>query len=650
MSTVLGEGFQPLLSSRPADRPDPLDELLIAVTLLRESLLSLPVPVVHVEPQDLSDVVQAVQGLAGPHSQLTAQDIAQAVREVLLPAPLTESTPEWTERLLEALERLDFRMKGIGGSGGGSSAVTVQNQPGTSLDVNLSQSVDAQNTITRTSADGATQFVGAWTSTRGAHVVRLLTVLASNVTSGLGGTFVFEFSEDGSTASISESRTIATFETVRDFDLINAGAYYRVKFTPSRALTGSEAVYITTMLRRQNDGAFVRLAGQQIEEANAAMPQTFAYLKGFDPRTGKSRNIRPDETGALRTRDSGQIISSSGSLFVESVRDDISISFSRDSYFESVQRIVAVASQVGTVSQNATDGRAVFSTGAGTGRVCYFESTARSIYEPGHEIIGEQTWVVPALTGTADVRWGYMEDDGVGGILNGLGFGIDGTGFYVWRTKGGVDQIKVRQTAFNRDNLNGVEPSLFRKAGVATAYQPTMNTLYRLAFEWLGISSPVYKIQTPEHDIIIAHVDETSNSQTGTTIPEPSMPMGIRVYSGDMAAGISVETGSWRGGIHTARTIPQGSLRGNTGQQTVTTVATLLGTSLEGRTSIRLKNMVGSARALYFGFAGSLTTANGDELNAGEAIDIDLDQSVPIYVITDSTAGAGVRCSFTELA
>jgi hypothetical protein len=516
--------------------------------------------------------------------------------------------------------------------------------------VNLGQSVDTNNTTTRTSADGATQFVGPWTATRSAHVVRVLTVLASNVSSGLGGTFVFEFSEDGSTASISESRTISTFETVRDFDLVNAGAYYRVKFTPSRALTGSEAVYITTTLRRQNDGAFVRLAGQQIEEANAAMPQTFAYLKGFDPRTGKSRNIRPDETGALRVRDAGQIISSSGSLFVESVRDDISISFSRDSYFESVQRIVAVAAQVGTVSQNTTDGRAVFGTGAGTNRVCYYESTALSIYEPGHEIIGEQTWVIPTLTGTADVRWGYMEDDGVGGILNGLGFGMDATGLYVWRTKNGSDAIKVRQTAFNRDMLNGVEPSLFRKSGAATAFQPTMDTLYRVVFEWLGISSPVYKVQSPEHEIIVAHIDETSNSQTGTTIPEPSMPMGIRVFSGDMAAGVSVESGSWRGGIHTSRTIPQGSLRANTGQQDVTTVATLLGTSLEGRTSIRLKNMVGSARSLCFGFAGSVTMANGDELNAGEAIDLDLDQSVGIYVITSSTAGAGVRCSFTELA
>lgn len=168
-----------------------------------------------------------------------------------------------------------------------SEAVTPTDQNGVPFTssnpfaVSMQQIPDSGNSALRTVANGATQFVGTWYLTRSAGIVRQLVVLASNVTSGLGGTFVFEYGEDGATAVISESRPITSFATVRDFNLINAGAYFRVKFTPSRALTGAEFVAITTTQRRQNDGEFVRLADQQIEKQNAAMSQTFAYAKGF---------------------------------------------------------------------------------------------------------------------------------------------------------------------------------------------------------------------------------------------------------------------------------------------------------------------------------------------------------------------------------
>src|SRR5205823_683688 len=122
--------------------------------------------------------------------------------------------------------------------------------------ITLPQVADAGNSATRTVANGAAQFVGTWYATRSVGIVRQLVVLASTVTSGLGGTFVFEYSEDGVNATISETRTITSFATVRDFDLLNAGAYFRVKFAPSRALVGAEMVFITTTQRTQNDGAF----------------------------------------------------------------------------------------------------------------------------------------------------------------------------------------------------------------------------------------------------------------------------------------------------------------------------------------------------------------------------------------------------------
>lgn len=172
---------------------------------------------------------------------------------------------------------------------------------GFSKTFNLSQEVDDGNSTVYT--DDSAQFVGDWKLTRARGVVRQLVVLASTVASGLGGTFVFEYGEDGATATISESRVITDFATVRDFNLLNAGAYFRIKFTPDRVVTAAEFIFINTTQRRQDDGAFVRLANQEIEEANAAMGQQFSYLKAFIAATGKSTNIRANSTGNLLVAD-----------------------------------------------------------------------------------------------------------------------------------------------------------------------------------------------------------------------------------------------------------------------------------------------------------------------------------------------------------
>ena len=162
------------------------------------------------------------------------------------------------------------------------------------------QTEDAGNSALRTVAEGAATFTGAWALTLPDGVVRETTVLASNEPATLGGTFTFEYSDDGIVNNgISEVRPIQNFSAVRDFDLMNFGMYYRVIFTPSRALVGAEIVSIKTILHTQFGGAFVRLANQQVEEANSAMPQTFVYVKAFNEVTGRSENIRV-ENGGLR--------------------------------------------------------------------------------------------------------------------------------------------------------------------------------------------------------------------------------------------------------------------------------------------------------------------------------------------------------------
>lgn len=196
----------------------------------------------------------------------------------------------------------------------------------TDIDTNvqLHQSLDAGNTktITSVNASPGSPWVGVWKQTRDLGVVRLLTTLVASDPS-VSGTFTFEFSETGSEgplgiAPISAQRAISSFDSIRDFDLLNAGAYYRVAFEPDAHL-GGNSVTITTTLRNQNDGAFARLSDQQIEEQNAAMGQTFAYLKAFgldglsetvrlgglDPDNSTQDNLASDGTFVGQWRNTG---------------------------------------------------------------------------------------------------------------------------------------------------------------------------------------------------------------------------------------------------------------------------------------------------------------------------------------------------------
>ena len=112
------------------------EQLLVALSGLQDALNSMPAPVVHVAEPDLTAIVQAVTQLNGPAS---AQEIALAVREVIDPSPQPTVEPILL-KLTEALDRLDFRLKGLsGGGGGGMVASRIENVVGTNLDTREAQ-------------------------------------------------------------------------------------------------------------------------------------------------------------------------------------------------------------------------------------------------------------------------------------------------------------------------------------------------------------------------------------------------------------------------------------------------------------------------------------------------------------------------------
>lgn len=183
MSVVLGSAFTRPLPPPPDPNDDLLLKVLAAVEALRSTVVTLPTPQVTVTPQDLSDIVTAVQDLHGP-AGATAEQIATAVREALLgmpqPAPADMSV---LGEVAKALEKLDFRMRGTGGVGG--TVATISNDvavkpaagttafPVTVASGTITANTPVANLVTRMNArqpqDGYTLWLDV-TSTSSTHI------------------------------------------------------------------------------------------------------------------------------------------------------------------------------------------------------------------------------------------------------------------------------------------------------------------------------------------------------------------------------------------------------------------------------------------------------------------------------------------------
>lgn len=81
---------------------------------------------------------------------------------------------------------------------------------------------------------------------------------------------------------------------------------------------------------------------------------------------------------------------------------------------------------------------------------------------------------------------------------------------------------------------------------------------------------------------------------------------------------------------------------------TATTQKAIVG-PLTGRKAVRLKNMSSSANPVFFGFTAGTTVSNGDELAVGEAVELDLDEFVDVYVVVVTPGGGGTKVSWTEI-
>lgn len=106
--------------------PDPAmvaaTRIEMAVVSLIEAVRAIPRPEIVVDIPELAQMVNAVQGLKGP---ATAEEIAEALARKLTPAPPTADTGI-VEAIRELVEKVDFRLKGIGTQAYGGGGMSVE--------------------------------------------------------------------------------------------------------------------------------------------------------------------------------------------------------------------------------------------------------------------------------------------------------------------------------------------------------------------------------------------------------------------------------------------------------------------------------------------------------------------------------------------
>lgn len=392
---------------------------------------------------------------------------------------------------------------------------------------------------------------------------------------GLGEfvTVELEWSSDGATPN-GQTTEIAN-------DPTPAGAFtYNVYLALNNVVAPSGThfrVHIVNGATAQDPPAYVVLAGQgkfpyipllglgeNLSFITRVIP-TISALAGLDDNDNFVK-IGVDAARRLRTMEKA-FTTQSMSKFTESIRDDATSIFSRNEGVEAVAALIDVESVNGTVFHDPIEGQVVFSTGDDVGNTIYCHDSETVLYEAGHTIRAEQTIQLSRLPiGDDDVRWGSGESDGVGDVFNGIGWGYDADGLYVWRRKNGVDELLIHATSvagdigdptnfgFNRDKLNGANPTRFydRTGPQAINLLDGKGTIFLQQYEWLGKAPPDFMVMSPYGEFIAAHREEFPNNGTGTTVPEPNMALFVRAYNAS-GTNLEVRSGSWRAGLYTGR-------------------------------------------------------------------------------------------------
>lgn len=439
-------------------------------------------------------------------------------------------------------------------------ASTVRFQtPGTQLFPN-GVAATASGSITATIRRG---FNGTFLMTRDAGYVRQLVVLGSNAIDVLGGLFAFYGSEDGVNNTVVVVKSFTDLRSVDPQDLLNVWGYFKVSFVADRTPTADELIFVSTTQRRQDDGQFaVQLTDSQ-EKKNLLLRPSLSYLAGFRPN-GRSTDIGATSDRAIRSHTTNAYQTPAGSLFVEGIRDDIGHDFGIDTVVAETANLTNLSTGSGSVTPDAVNGGAIFTTGATAGSVACYLSDSPIKYEDdtGHGLMGEETGFLNQLpTGDAFLEIGLFRND----LKDWLGYGVDAGGTYVGMRKNvnpgdfANYTFKEYQAAWNRDRCLGDVDSLFARTIEGLAIPETLSVLednlFRISTELLYARGQRFEVSPPSDQpmTLLTHINEYANQATATSLRAGTLFLGVYLSNGTSGQTLTWTAGSWRGGVFTSQ-------------------------------------------------------------------------------------------------
>lgn len=280
-----------------------------------------------------------------------------------------------------------------------------------------------------------------------------------------------------------------------------------------------------------------------------------AELYGIDPIDGRLEPVPTGPNRALMIEEEGGPITPLGAKHVTGLLDYVSHDFGTGSGAANIAALQDLSSG-GTVTHDATNGGAVFSTGAAAGNTAIFLSEQSLPYSEntGHAMQFDLTVLLDptsaAISGDAYIEWGI--GDGAG---NGFGFGYDASGYYAFLKKGGTYISQDYQANWNGDRCDGGEFSLFKRAGTPEAIRIDRFNYYRGTSQFLYAGEQVYRVKNPNGRMLTAHTHEFPNAHVETSLKDADLNVYVEIHNDTSSGGdIVVRSGSWHGAIYTNKT------------------------------------------------------------------------------------------------
>jgi hypothetical protein len=187
------------------------------------------------------------------------------------------------------------------------------------------------------------------------------------------------------------------------------------------------------------------------------------------------------------------------------------------------------------VSNNQTEYN--LNTSANTNDTAYLETVERGQYTPGYQAqIGQGVRIPEKPTGDSKMRWGYYTVDANGDPVNGYYYGVDSTGLFVGKARGG-DIKKVYQDSWNRDQLDGTGGGSGGPNPSELVLDLSDGHVFQIEFVYYGYGGIEMQILFDSEDtnaqavseLVTAHVFQP---EAETSIKNTNLPLRQEIVSG----------------------------------------------------------------------------------------------------------------------